>query len=163
MGIDARPASADGMTIIVSPVTPEELPAIALIERAAFTDPWSEKSFRDALSHPAIYFAAARSGADEVLGYVVAWFVADEGQIANLAVTPKGWGKGIGRALLDAALREAAVRDAAYVYLEVRDSNDRARRLYRSRDFEEVGRRKGYYRRPVEDAIVLPLHDRADG
>ena len=95
MGIDARPVSADGMTIIVSPVTPEELPAIAVIERAAFTDPWSEKSFRDALSHPAIYFAAARSGADEVLGYVVAWFVADEGQIANLAVTPKGWGKGI--------------------------------------------------------------------
>jgi len=143
------------MTIIVSPVTPEELPAIALIERAAFTDPWSEKSFRDALSHPAIYFAAARSGAGEVLGYVVAWFVAGEGQIANLAVTPNGWGKGIGRALLDAALREAAVREAAYVYLEVRDSNDRARRLYRSRDFEEVGRRKGYYRRPVEDAIVL--------
>ena len=42
-----------------------------------------------------------------MLGYVVAWFVADEGQIANLAVAPAGWGSGIGRALLDAALREA--------------------------------------------------------
>ena len=41
------------------------------------------------------------------------------------------------------------------VYLEVRDSNQRARQLYRSRGFEEVGRRRGYYRRPVEDAIVL--------
>jgi ribosomal-protein-alanine N-acetyltransferase len=151
------------MTISIAPVSVDELPSVALIERAAFTDPWSEKSFRDALSHPSIYFAAARSGAGEVLGYVVAWFVADEGQIANLAVAPEGWGKGIGRALLDAALREASVRDIAYVYLEVRDSNDRARRLYRSRDFEEVGRRRGYYRRPVEDAIVLRHMIRVEG
>jgi ribosomal-protein-alanine N-acetyltransferase len=151
------------MTITISPVTADELPSIAVIERAAFSDPWSEKSFRDALSHPSIYFAAARSGAGEVLGYVVAWFVADEGQIANLAVTPKGWGNGIGRALLDAALREASLREIEFVYLEVRDSNDRARRLYRSRDFEEVGRRRGYYRRPVEDAIVLRHVVRVEG
>ena len=94
-------------------------------------------------------------GGDEVAGYVVAWFVADEGEIANLAVDPAGWGTGVGRALLDAALAEGERRGAAAVYLEVRDSNDRARRLYRSRDFEEVGRRRGYYQRPVEDAIVL--------
>ena len=60
-----------------------------------------------------------------------------------------------GRALLDAALTEAVRRKVEAVYLEVRDSNARARRLYHSRGFEEVGRRKGYYRRPVEDAIVL--------
>lgn len=136
-------------------VTAHDLPAVAAIEREAFSDPWSEKSFRDALAHPSIYFAAARDDANAVVGYVVAWFVADEGQIANLAVAPSGWGQGIGRALLDSALREAALREASEVYLEVRDSNDRARRLYRSRGFEEVGRRRGYYRHPVEDAIVL--------
>jgi ribosomal-protein-alanine acetyltransferase len=139
----------------IAGVTAHDLPAIAAIEREAFSDPWSEKSFRDALAHPSIYFAAARDDANAVVGYVVAWFVADEGQIANLAVAPSGWGQGIGRALLDAALREAALREASEVYLEVRDSNDRARRLYRSRGFEEVGRRRGYYRHPVEDAIVL--------
>ena len=90
-----------------------------------------------------------------VTGYVVAWFVADEGEIANLAVDPSGWGSGIGKALLDAALDEGERRGAAAVYLEVRDSNARARRLYQSRQFEEVGRRRGYYQRPVEDAIVL--------
>jgi len=143
------------MTIVISAVRDIDLPAIAAIERNAFSDPWSEKSFRDALVHPAIYFAAARRDGHELLGYVVAWFVADEGQIANLAVTPSEWGSGIGRVLLDAALREAALREAEHVYLEVRDSNERARRLYRSRGFEEVGRRRAYYRRPVEDAIVL--------
>lgn len=155
MGIGARPPATDRMTVSIAPVVESDLPAIAVIERAAFSDPWSEKSFRDALAHPAIYFAAARGSGGEVLGYVVAWFVADEGQIANLAVTPSGWGGGIGRALLDAALREAALREAENVYLEVRDSNERARRLYRSCGFEEVGRRRGYYRRPIEDAIVL--------
>jgi ribosomal-protein-alanine N-acetyltransferase len=85
----------------------------------------------------------------------VAWFAADEGEIANLAVAPSGWGSGTGRRLLNAALAEALARGAAAVYLEVRDSNDRARRLYHSSGFEEVGRRRRYYRRPVEDAIVL--------
>lgn len=143
------------MTISVGEVRDDELPAVSAIERIAFTDPWSEKSFREALAHPAVYFAAARGDGEEVLGYVVAWFVADEGQIANLAVNPEAWGAGIGRMLLDAALAEAALREAENVYLEVRDSNERARRLYKSRGFEEVGRRKAYYRRPVEDAIVL--------
>ena len=142
-------------TIDITPVTHRDLAAIAKIERAAFSDPWSERSFREALSQPPIYFVAARSDAGDVLGYVVAWFVADEGQIANLAVAPAGWGSGIGRALLKSALREAVARGATEVYLEVRDSNARARRLYGSCGFREIGRRRGYYRLPVEDAVVL--------
>jgi ribosomal-protein-alanine N-acetyltransferase len=66
-----------------------------------------------------------------------------------------GGGAGIGQTLLDAALDEGGRRGTAAVYLEVRDSNQRAKRLYRSRGFEDVGRRRGYYQHPVEDAIVL--------
>lgn len=149
------------MKVAISAASVEDVPAIVDIERRAFSDPWSARAFRDALEHPAVFFACARtrgdavSGGDEVTGYVVAWFVADEGEIANLAVDPSGWGSGIGKALLDAALEEGERRGTAAVYLEVRDSNDRARRLYRSRRFEEVGRRRDYYQRPVEDAIVL--------
>lgn len=143
------------MTVSIDAAEKEDVAAISEIERAAFSDPWSARSFRDALEHPSVYFGCARSDAGEVLGYVVAWFVADEGEIANLAVAPEGWGRGIGRALLDAALAEATQRRIESVYLEVRDSNARARRLYQSRGFEEVGRRSKYYRRPVEDAIVL--------
>ena len=143
------------MTVSIDVARRDDIVAITEIEREAFSDPWSARSFRDALEHPAVYFGCARSDDGAVLGYVVAWFVADEGEIANLAVSPEGWGSGIGRALLDAALDEAARRNVESVYLEVRDSNARARRLYQSRGFEEVGRRKGYYRRPVEDAIVL--------
>jgi ribosomal-protein-alanine N-acetyltransferase len=101
------------------------------------------------------YFACARGAADQVLGYIVAWFVAGEGEISNIAVDPSAWGSGVGRALLNSALEEGRERSAGAVYLEVRESNERARALYDSTGFEEVGRRKGYYRRPVEDAIML--------
>ena len=143
------------MTFTVQPARLLDVPAIVEIERAVFSDPWSAQSFREALGHPAVYFSCARRDEGDVLGYVVAWFVADEGEIANLAVARPAWGEGIGRALLDGALSEAVSRGVTAVYLEVRESNERARRLYESRGFEDVGRRGGYYRRPIEDAIVL--------
>ena len=77
-------------------------------------------------------------------------------QIANLAVAPYGLGAWASDA--PCSTRRFARRCCARsteVYLEVRDSNERARQLYGSRGFEEVGRRREYYRRPAEDAIVL--------
>jgi ribosomal-protein-alanine N-acetyltransferase len=138
----------------------EDLPAIAEIEGRCFSDPWSERSFADLLMHPRIYFDCARlhdaqSDGAPVVGYVVAWFAAGEGEIANLAVAPDYRNRGIGGALLDRALREGARLGAGEVFLEVRSSNLRARTLYESRGFAEVGRRRRYYRRPVEDAVIL--------
>ena len=158
MGVGARTAAAGSMnasSMSIDLVRADDVPTIVAIERAAFTDPWSARSLRDAIEHDAVYFACARRDGGDPVGYVVAWFAADEGEIANLAVAPDGWGQGIGRALLDAALGEALRRGAVAIYLEVREANERARRLYRSRGFEEIGRRRAYYRRPVEDAIVL--------
>jgi len=143
------------MTIEVSRAGVDDVDLVVGIEREAFSDPWSENAFHAALAHPAVFFGCARDGDGEVAGYVVAWFAADEGEIANLAVAPAMWGKGVGRRLLEAALEAASARDVVSVYLEVRDSNERARRLYGAFGFEEIGRRRRYYRRPVEDAIVL--------
>jgi ribosomal-protein-alanine N-acetyltransferase len=148
----------EALHVRVDRVRDTDLVEIAAIEARAFSDPWSERAFRDALAHERIYFACARaeeSGAPRVLGYVVAWFAAGEGEIANLAVDPNVRGRGVGSALLDTALDEARRHGVAEVFLEVRSSNLRARQLYESRGFAEVGRRRGYYRRPVEDAVVL--------
>lgn len=139
----------------------EDVTAIAAIERRVFSDPWSERAFRDVLAHPAMYFACVRERtadgytAECVRGYVVAWFAGGQGEIANLAVEESARGRGLGSALLDAALDEARGHGTEEVFLEVRSSNVRARELYASRGFTEVGRRRRYYRRPIEDAIIL--------
>ena len=142
-------------TVTIEPAIRSDLAVIAELETAAFSDPWSTASFESVLAEPAAYMAVARSAESEVVGYLVAWFAADEGEIANLAVREPTRRRGIGAALLDGALAEAARRGAENLYLEVRESNDAARRLYASRGFEEIGRRRRYYRRPDEDAIVL--------
>jgi [ribosomal protein S18]-alanine N-acetyltransferase len=148
--------------VTIHPVLAGQLGEIVAIERASFNDPWSAASFEAVMTEPAAFFAVARDGAGaDVAGYVVAWFAADEGEIANLAVRQPTRRRGVGAALLDAALEEGRRRGAAATYLEVRDSNAAARALYASRRFEEVGRRRDYYRKPVEDAIVLrrSMHD----
>jgi [ribosomal protein S18]-alanine N-acetyltransferase len=143
-------------SITVEPAIRGDLATIAELETAAFSDPWSLASFESVLAEPAAYMAVARDAAGgDVVGYVVAWFAADEGEIANLAVREPTRRRGIGAALLDGALVEGGRRGAENIYLEVRESNDAARRLYASRGFEEIGRRRRYYKRPVEDAIVL--------
>ncbi|MFL5619820.1 MAG: ribosomal protein S18-alanine N-acetyltransferase [Gemmatimonadaceae bacterium] len=141
-----------------------DLAGMLRIEQASFADPWTVESLATALSLDRMRVLVAepeekaRRGGDAasgLLGYVVAVVVGLEAEIADLAVAPEARRLGIGRALLERALaelREAAVQT---VYLEVRESNQAARTLYESNGFESVGRRRGYYRSPVEDALVL--------
>jgi [ribosomal protein S18]-alanine N-acetyltransferase len=141
-----------------------DIDAILEIERASFPDPpWSRHSFVALLDNPRVSFTVASTenpqsaggAADIVLGYVVTWIVADEAEIANLAVRPDRRRMGIGRMLLEASISAALSRGAESVYLDVRESNVAARALYEARGFAAVGRRVKYYRNPIEDALVL--------
>jgi ribosomal-protein-alanine N-acetyltransferase len=134
----------------------EDLPSILAIERVCFTDPWSRSSFATLLEQPRVYFAVALDRVTTaLLGYTVAWFVLDEAELANLAVDPEVRGRGIGTALLQGALGAAEARGARTMYLEVRASNQSAIALYGSHGFVEIARRPSYYRKPVEDALIL--------
>lgn len=93
----------------------------------------------------------------------MAYYAADEGEILNLGVASDHRRRGIGRALVRSVLAALASRDVDAVYLEVRESNAGARRLYESLGFTEVGRRARYYRRPIEDAVLLRAAIPADG
>ena len=120
-----------------------------------FSDPWSRQDFSDCVTYA--LFLVAEGEAHAIAGYVVALDAADEGEILNLAVAPNGRRHGLGRALVEHVLGALTTRGVRQIYLEVRDSNAPARALYAAHGFKEVGRRKQYYRRPVEDAIVLRL------
>ena len=148
-----RDAAASRPQVVVRAAREEDLRAVADIERASFGDPWSLDAFRSALRQSGSFVVAEAGG--QVVGYAVAWSVMDEAELANIAVAPGSRGQGIGARLLDATLDYAAGSGSVTMYLEVRESNARARALYASRGFEEVGRRRRYYRRPVEDALIL--------
>jgi [ribosomal protein S18]-alanine N-acetyltransferase len=149
---DAPPARQ----AMLVPAQRAHVPEVSAIEQVCFSDPWSEASFRQAIENPGVFFRVATEGAGgPVVGYVVAWFAGGEGEIANVAVALSTRGRGVGGMLLDAAITAAGDHGAEALYLDVRESNARARSLYDSRGFVEVGRRRRYYRRPAEDAIVL--------
>ncbi len=135
--------------------TTVDLTAVAEIERASFSDPWSAEEFGSVLKLEHTIFLVAVGADRRIVGYVIAIAVADEGEIVNIAVDQSQRGHGLGGTLLDSALDEAGRRGAKSLFLEVRVSNTAARALYQSRGFEEVSRRKGYYRSPTEDALVL--------
>ncbi|MEK6255149.1 MAG: ribosomal protein S18-alanine N-acetyltransferase [Gemmatimonadales bacterium] len=133
-----------------------DLDEVMVIERRSFSAPWEESTFRGLMRRPSAALLVAETD-DELTGYSVMWFAADEGELGDIAVVPERRGEGIGRRLLRESLSVAASRGTRSLYLEVRESNDVARRLYEKVGFNVVGVRKQYYTEPVEDAIVMRL------
>lgn len=141
---------------LIRPARVADAARIAPLERRCFGDPWSVAAFEEVFAFPlGIGLVAERDG--EVGGYLVARAVVGEGEIMNLAVAPEYRREGLGRRLLAAGLEALRGRGVHQVHLEVRQGNEAAQALYRRQGFEPVGRRAGYYRNPVEDAIVLRL------
>jgi len=132
------------------------------IERASFSDPWSEESMATTLSSQGMLVLVANEsgegagdGAARLVGYVVALVIAPDAEIADLAIAPDARRRGTGRALLARAIDDLTELGVQRVHLEVRESNLAARTLYESTGFRAAGRRRGYYREPLEDALLL--------
>jgi ribosomal-protein-alanine acetyltransferase len=144
------------VTALLRPATEADLNEVVRIERACFADPWSEESFRRLLAgDPAIFQVLVLPPENRIAGYVIAFAIGDDAELLNVAVEPQSRGKGFAGQMLDAVLIELGGRGVRAAFLEVRESNSAARGLYGSRGFREIGRRKNYYRRPVEDALVM--------
>jgi ribosomal-protein-alanine N-acetyltransferase len=135
---------------------PADAAGLVAIERRAFSDPWSETSFREALTSPWSFGLVADVGR-RTAGYLIGREVAGTGEVLNLAVAPEFRRKGIGGALLEAGVAALRRRKVEEVFLEVRESNISAQALYVGHGFRPVGQRAAYYRNPREDALVLRL------
>ncbi|MDO5015397.1 MAG: tRNA (adenosine(37)-N6)-threonylcarbamoyltransferase complex dimerization subunit type 1 TsaB [Eubacteriales bacterium] len=99
--------------------------------------------------------------AEEILAYGGYTLHFDEAEILNIAVLDQARQKGVGRKLLTHLMRNAMSRGAERMTLEVRESNEPARRLYDSMGFKPCGRRKNYYEKPREDALILLWQDKS--
>lgn len=141
------------------PMTSADLPGILNLEHAVFGDEaWSPQMLAGELAQqPASrYYLVAQDGA-AIVGYAGLLAAGSQADVLTLAVAADHWGLGIGSALLQALLAEAARRGAAEVFLEVRADNARAQALYLRHDFTQIGIRRGYYQPSGADALVMRL------
>lgn len=140
----------------IRPATAADVPALLALERTCFPDPWSEQGLAESLQPPHGGGLVAES-ARGIVGYLITREVGGSGEILNLAIAPGLRRQGVGQGLLGAGLADLADRGAQEVFLEVRESNHAARELYARAGFRVVGARRGYYRSPSEDALVMRL------
>lgn len=154
-GLAGAGGAASHGPLIIRPMAEADLTSVLDIESASFSVPWTPATFRGLLGRPDAHLRVAEDDEGRIVGYAAVWIVLDQAELGDIAVERGFRGRGIGTRLLEhvfALVRDRGVRE---LYLEVRVSNEGARRLYERHGFRLVGRRPGYYSRPTEDALVL--------
>lgn len=133
-----------------------DLDAVMAIEADSFTNPWTREMFTWELEHSDVSRVwVLRLDDGSIIAFCSCWLIFDELHIHTLAVRPEQRRRGYARSLLDFVLRDAIRQGVRSATLEVRESNEPARRLYERAGFVLKGRRPGYYDKPVEDALIL--------
>ena len=132
-----------------------DLPAVVALERECFPDsPWSLGAHLNELGNPFAHGFVAEDPSG-VAAYAVASHIMGEGHILKLGVHAGRRREGLARLLTAAVLEWLRDNACTRVQLEVRSSNEKARRLYESMGFRAAGRRKHYYASAVEDALIM--------
>ncbi len=134
-----------------------DLDEVMAVEQTVYSHPWSRGNFVDVVNND--YEAwVVRSGQGELLAYVVQMQVLDECHLLTIAVKNSAQRQGLGRYLLAMVTERAKRMQLKSVILEVRVSNQIARKVYESSGFKLLGRRKNYYQlnqTQREDALLL--------
>ncbi|MFH7325711.1 ribosomal protein S18-alanine N-acetyltransferase [Desulfurivibrio sp. C05AmB] len=143
------------MELHVAPMTLADLPAVAALE-AENPGAWTAVQLAGQLAESTgWHFVGRERAAGPVIAYVCGRLVLDEAEIFRLAVLAAHRRRGVGRHLLALALRELARRGARTCFLEVRAANRPVLALYEQSGFQALARRPGYYRDPLDDAVVM--------
>lgn len=137
-------------------LTEAHIPQMVELEKICFSMPWTADMIRSELNNPSCLYLAAVDG-DTLVGYIGVQTVLDEGYINNVAVRPEYRRRGIAAALISLLAEQARAIGLAFMTLEVRESNAPAIALYEKLGFTTVGRRKNYYEKPREDAILMTI------
>jgi ribosomal-protein-alanine N-acetyltransferase len=143
------------MPVAVRPATSSEVAAILAIERQSPSAAhWTSEQYNNLLRNGVVLVSEE---AGKLAGFICAKAVAGEWEIENVVVAPEFLRRGIASRLLSRLIQQARNAEASAILMEVRESNEPARRLYEKHDFREVGSRRAYYNDPVENAILYTL------
>ena len=149
-------AAVPGGWTIVPLTDRRDIDAVLAIEEASFTSPWTKEMYLAEFENRDVsFFYLAKTAPGDIVGFCSFWRLLDELHINNLAVLPQYRRTGAATALLSGVLTDGARLGARRATLEVRHSNTPAQQLYERFGFTVAGVRRGYYSKPVEDALVL--------
>lgn len=140
--------------MMITTMTNAHVSQVADLEKLCFSDPWSEKSVASELDNPLSIWLVAVEG-ERLAGYVGSQTVLDETDMMNIAVHPDYRRRGVAEQLVEQLVKVLKQRGSRCLTLEVRASNEPARKLYEKLGFQQIGLRKNYYRNPREDAWIL--------
>jgi ribosomal-protein-alanine N-acetyltransferase len=145
------------VTAVLRPMTDADLGTVVALELAVFgEEAWTKEMLAGELKQqPASRHYVVAEDDGKIAGYAGLLGAGWQADVLTIAVATDHWGHGIGSALLDELLAEAARRGCTEVFLEVRTDNTRAQRLYHRYDFTEIGIRRGYYQPSGADALVM--------
>ena len=136
----------------------EDLDDITRLEREIFPNPWSRESLNFELTHRTNSVAYKILYENRIIAYCFSWIIIDEFHIGNFAVIKEFRRKGVGENFLRFIIDRGKELGASFFYLEVRKSNEAARKLYEKFGFKTMGVRREYYSDNKEDAIVMGLN-----
>lgn len=143
------------MPVAIRSAALTDVPAMLAIEQQApDAAHWTPEQYNKLVAG-GVVLVAEETG--KLCGFVCAHAVAGEWEIENVVVAAEFLRRGIAKELLRELIRRAESEAASAILLEVRESNLPARRLYENHGFREVGRRRAYYRDPVDDAVLYAL------
>ena len=145
------------MNYEIRKMTLDDLEQVVAIDQVSFSLPWPPRSFQFELTDNEASRCWVTDLDGRVIAVLVGWFIVDELHIATIATHPEFRGQGIGRQLLLHVLGSAKEEGAIRAFLEVRESNLIALKMYRDFGFVEDGRRVKYYKDNSEDAILMSL------
>lgn len=141
--------------VYLSEIDHKFLSQLKTIDRACLGDFWSLEAYQREIDSPNNCILGLTNEKQQLLGFGCLWAILEEAHITVLAVRPEYQGQGFGKAIVWGLLKKARDRQLEWATLEVRESNHIAIALYRSFDFEEIGRRAKYYEITGEDALIL--------
>ena len=143
--------------LVIGPIKSRDIPEILELEKNSLSA-WSRKHLENELQQPAgIQFVVRDEVTERVMAVLFGRIVADEAEILKLGVAEFARKRGMGYKLLDFAVNYSRTRGVKNCFLELRASNEAARCLYEKQGFVCAGKRKNYYKEPVEDAILMRL------
>jgi len=142
-----------GQHVTIRAATRADLDALLALEQCCYSFPWSRQQFVDEFDNRAAALDVALID-EQIVGYLCSWLICGELQIQNLATSPHYRRRGIGQMLLEYVIERSQQQGMLSAWLEVREDNQAATRLYLSCGFEVSGRRKNYYQ-DGGDALLL--------